>query len=169
MLPDADLLLQTHRTVTHSLGATALVLIVAAVVTGWVTRVESRESGVGSRESRVESRGRFVIWCAVTCAVAHASHILLDWMGADYFEPAGIQALWPMSDRFFISGWDVFARIERRDPFALPVVVSNVKAVLQEIAIMAPFVWAAWRFRERSCNGAAVSRPTESGMSRADL
>ena len=36
--PDADLFLSTHRTATHSMTAVAMVTIVAAVVTGWVTR-----------------------------------------------------------------------------------------------------------------------------------
>src|ERR1051325_9843853 len=38
VLPDVDLLFyRWHRTVTHSIGATLLVMIIAAVVTGKVT------------------------------------------------------------------------------------------------------------------------------------
>src|SRR5579884_2398360 len=93
MLPDADLLVAgAHRTATHSLTATAVIFIVAAAVTGQVTRWRT----------------------ATLCAVAQASHLLLDWLGADNFAPRGIQLLWPWSDRWFISNLDVFRQTARR-------------------------------------------------------
>jgi inner membrane protein len=167
-LPDADLLIPGfHRRATHSIGATILVTIVAAVVTAWVTRsrqsaVASRQSAVGSRQSRVTSHrlvashqsivsGPSAILAAVlVCAAAHASHVVMDWLGADWFAPPGIQALWPFSSDWYISGWDLFARVERRDPFSPRTMISNLWAVAREIALVAPIVVAAWWVRKAS-------------------
>jgi hypothetical protein len=125
-LPDADLLVpHFHRMATHSLGATALVIIFAAVVTGQVTS---------------PIPWRFVLGLGA----AHASHVLLDWLGADRFDPAGIQALWPLSRHFYISGWDVFPTTERRllgNPQAL---IINARALFAEVVIVGPVVVASW-------------------------
>src|SRR5687767_590674 len=65
VLPDLDLVhYSLHRTVTHSVGATLVIMIIVAGVTGWVT---------GSIGWRV----------ALVVGAAHASHILLDWLGVD--------------------------------------------------------------------------------------
>src|SRR5262245_5960042 len=62
VLPDLDLLYQPiHRSFTHSLGSAILVMIVAAVVTGKVTR-----------------RGSVIL--GLICAAAWGSHIVLDWL-----------------------------------------------------------------------------------------
>jgi membrane-bound metal-dependent hydrolase YbcI (DUF457 family) len=158
-VPDADLLLRGfHRRATHSLGATILVTIVAIVVTGWVIR--SRQSPVGSRQSAVNSRqstvgspqaaGGRVVWQVVLlCALAHASHLVTDWLGADTYDPSGIQALWPFSDGWYISGWDLFARVERRNPLSWPTMVANLLAVVREIAILGSLVTVLWWMRSR--------------------
>jgi len=130
-LPDADLLIPgIHRGVSHSIGATAFLMIIAAVVTGWVT-------------GRVQWR-----WVALIGA-AHASHILMDWMGTDRFPPAGLQALWPFSRDFYISGWDLFPPTERR--LYLPGAFwINMRAFLTEVAITLPiaaFTYVATRTR----------------------
>jgi membrane-bound metal-dependent hydrolase YbcI (DUF457 family) len=143
-LPDADLLLGAHRTWTHSVGATAFVFIVAAVVTGWVHRNQHPSTGAAVGPHLSAGGLPAVVWVAAACAAAQASHILLDWLGTDRYSPPGIQALWPFSDRYFLSGWDVFARIERRSPLSVPTMVSNAKAGLQEIAIMGPIVGLLW-------------------------
>src|SRR5690349_1255335 len=81
-LPDADLLYPgIHRGVTHSIGATALLMIVTAAVTGWVT-------------GKIQWR-----WVLLVGA-AHASHIVLDWLGTDRYPPPGLEALWPFSRQF---------------------------------------------------------------------
>ena len=49
-------------------------MIIAAVVTGWVTRHRVRDAGAS----------------AVICAAAYASHLLLDWLGTDRYAAA-----WP--------------------------------------------------------------------------
>ena len=79
--------LPIHRTVTHSVGAVALTMIIAAAVTGWVTRRVKVKVG-----TRLKYLG-----VAVICAAAYGSHLLLDWLGADRKAAYGIQALWPFS------------------------------------------------------------------------
>lgn len=133
-LPDADLLYPPlHRAVTHSVGSALVVLIIATVVTGWVT-------------------GKRALHFGLLCGLAWASHILLDWLGADPTPPRGIKALWPFSDQWFISGVDLFRGTERRHLFTTASVVYNLKAVAQEVAILAPipFFIASWRARRRS-------------------
>ena len=130
--PDLDLIVQPmHRTATHSVGAVALVMIVAIAVTGWVRR---RQVG------RVGQVGQVGWGLAVVCTAAYASHLLLDWLGSDPSWPAGIQALWPFSLRWFISGWNVFPYIERREMLSSTSIIINTKAIAGEIAIMAPIV-----------------------------
>jgi inner membrane protein len=140
VLPDADLIyLPIHRTVTHSIGATILVTILAIAVTGKVTR--------------------HVAWGLVLmCAAAHVSHLLLDWLGADPSWPFGIQALWPFSHSWFISGWNLFPSTERRHVFSAASIAVNLKAAAWEIAIMGPIVLALglWRRRgDASCTHGA--------------
>src|SRR5258705_7969910 len=113
-MPDADLVYSTiHRGVSHSIGATALLMIIAAVVTGWVT-------------GRVQWR-----W-VILIGAAHASHILMDWLGTDRYPPPGLEALWPFSRKFYISGWDIFPATERR--VYLPGAwLTNVRALVAEV------------------------------------
>lgn len=127
-IPDADLLIpHFHRTATHSLTATALVLIIAAGVTGKVTA----------------RRAWAFVWAL---AASHASHLLLDWLGVDRFTNPGIQLLWPFSDTFYISDVNLFPPVERRimrpDAFGV-----NLTAALTEIALMGPIAAAAWFVR----------------------
>ena len=121
-LPDLDLLYQPiHRSITHSLGSTIIVTIVATLVTGWVTG--KRSLGVG-----------------LLCGIAWGSHTLLDWLGADPNPPRGIQALWPFSHRWFISGWDIFRGTERRRIFSTASMLYNARAIVREIVVLAPIV-----------------------------
>lgn len=131
-LPDVDLLYQPiHRAVTHSVGSTILITIIATAVTGWVT-------------------GRRSIGFGLLCGLAWGSHLVLDWMGADPTPPRGIKALWPFSDQWFISGWDVFRGTERRQLFTASSMIYNAKAVAQEIGIVGSvaLVLAWWRRRQ---------------------
>src|SRR5262245_8527125 len=69
---DLDLLFPaTHRTITHSVTAVAIVSIVAIVVTGKV--ISTRRFAPRSMQARI----------VAACAIAYASHLLLDWLGAD--------------------------------------------------------------------------------------
>jgi membrane-bound metal-dependent hydrolase YbcI (DUF457 family) len=128
-LPDIDILFPGwHRAVTHSVGFVILTFIVAAGVTGWVT-------------------GRIAWRIALLCAGAYATHLLLDWLGADHFAPYGIRALWPFDDGWYISGIEVFRQTARRHLFSVDTVMTNVKAIAQETAILGPIVFLLWLVR----------------------
>lgn len=123
-LPDADLLYQPiHRAVTHSIGSTLLVTIVATAVTGWVT-------------------GRGSLGFGLFCGLAWGLHAALDWLGADPTPPRGIKVLWPFAEGWFISDLDIFRGTERRQLFTWPSIVYNLMAVAQEVAILAPITGA---------------------------
>lgn len=140
MLPDADLLFPgAHRTATHSITAAVLMFIVAAAVTGQVTRFRPRRFGSWARLRN-----------ATLCCLAYASHLLLDWLGADHFPPFGIQLLWPFSDRWFISNLDLFRQTARRQFLTAPIIRQNAIAVAQEIAILAPILVALWLIRVKA-------------------
>jgi membrane-bound metal-dependent hydrolase YbcI (DUF457 family) len=133
VLPDLDLLYPPmHRAATHSIGATILVTIIAAGVTGWVT-------------GRINWRIAFV------CAAAYASHILTDWLGTDRnYAPYGIQMFWPFDKGWYISGWDVFPPVERRNPFSAATIRTDIAAAIREIVILGSVVVAIWFARKRS-------------------
>ena len=130
--PDLDLLLPNwHREGTHSLTAVALVFIIAAGVTGWVT-------------------GRVAWRTALVCAAAYATHLLLDWLGTDNRNPPfGLQILWPWRADWYISGLNLFLGTERLHPFSPEWIARNTKALLMELALLGPIVTAAWLLRVR--------------------
>ena len=76
--------------------------------------------------------------------------------------PYGIQALWPFSDTWYISGWIVFQRIERGRLFSESTLRLNVLAVAREIAILAPIAIVIWLVRVKALAGLAAQ------MSRGD-
>jgi hypothetical protein len=131
--PDLDLVWPAaHRMATHGVGATLLLMIITIVVTGWVT-------------------GRVQWLWVLMVGAAHASHILLDWLGHDTRPPFGIEALWPFSDAFYVSGWDVFPPTERRVliyPWST-IVMVNLRAALFELALMGPIAALAWVARRK--------------------
>jgi membrane-bound metal-dependent hydrolase YbcI (DUF457 family) len=130
VVADFDLLVPGHhRSYTHSVTAVAFVFIVAAAVTERVTR-----------------------WrVGLICAGAYATHLLLDWLGADLTRPPfGIQVLWPFVDRFFMSGLNVFVETERRNPFSHATIVQNLWAAAREVAILGPVVAALWLVRVKT-------------------
>jgi len=135
--PDLDLLVPgLHRTVTHSVGAIIFTTIIAAGVTGWVTRKSGWKTSA-------------VFRIAAICGAAYASHILLDWLGSDTNPPFGIQALWPFSHQWFIAPWTIFPMTERRSFFSLAAITTNVKAVGVEVLILGPVVLALGWARSR--------------------
>jgi membrane-bound metal-dependent hydrolase YbcI (DUF457 family) len=142
-LPDIDLLyMPTHRTVTHSVPVAILLTILAVGVTGWVTPIRDwcrRCFGVES--------GTLIVGLA--CGLAWSSHILLDWLGADANPPYGVQAFWPFSDRWFLSGMNVFPGTERRDPLSMRAMLINLRAAVQETLTMGSVAAAAWWFSTR--------------------
>jgi membrane-bound metal-dependent hydrolase YbcI (DUF457 family) len=137
-LPDIDLLyLPAHRIATHSLPTAILVTIIAVAVTG---RVKGDQT-VG-QEGKKEGRPSCLPGLAV--GLAWSSHVLMDWLGADASVPYGIQLLWPFSDRWYVSGWDLFPGTERRQPLGARATLINVKAAAQELAIMGSLALAVW-------------------------
>jgi membrane-bound metal-dependent hydrolase YbcI (DUF457 family) len=126
--PDLDLLLPgPHRGATHSLAAAVAVTIIAAAVTGQVTRWRT----------------------ALLCGFSYASHLLLDWLSADNYPPRGIQLLWPFSDRWFISDLDLFRQTARQQFLTAPIIRQNLIAVAQELAILLPILALVWWARRR--------------------
>jgi membrane-bound metal-dependent hydrolase YbcI (DUF457 family) len=149
MLPDADLLIPgTHRMATHSLAAAVSVFIIAASVTAKVTSVSDgvRHRGKSATVSDTVRHLR----SPVILSLAYASHLLLDWLGADFFPPRGIQLLWPFSDRWMISGWDIFRQTARRQFLTAPIIRQNALAVAQELAILLPIVLVLWLIRVKA-------------------
>jgi len=139
---DLDLLVGGHRTVTHSVGAVFVVVLFAAAMA-------------------LKAR-RPVVRIALMCAGAYATHLLLDWLAVDPNPPYGITLLWPFSDRWFISGLDLFLPTERRIP-TLPwseVVGVNARAIARELLMLGPIVAALGLVRVKALAGLApqVSR-----------
>jgi len=139
-LPDADLLTPwPHRTVTHSIGAVVMIFIIATLVTRWVT---------------VRQGARIVL----ACTVAYASHLLLDWLAIDDHWPYGLQILWPLSDRWFISRWDIFLQTARPHVFSAAAMAVNLRAATREVLILGPILGLVWIARwGRAFGRAAVS------------
>ena len=90
---------------------------------------------------------------AIACVAAYASHLLLDWLQADPTPPLGIQALWPVSSRWFLSGWDLLRPTERRHMFEPATIQRNIIALVQEVVILGPVAVAAWLVRVKALAG----------------
>jgi hypothetical protein len=134
VLPDADLLFPiAHRTATHSVAAVAAVALMM-IVASWVT-------------------GKVTARVALACVAAYASHILLDWLQADPNPPLGVQALWPMSSTWFLSGWDLLRPTERRHMLDPATMRRNIVAIVQEVVIVGPVAAAMWLVRVKALAG----------------
>lgn len=113
LAPDLDLLVGSHSTYTHSVGAVAMVFVAAWAV---------------SRRPRV----------AAAVAAAWASHLLLDWLGSDTSPPIGIMALWPLNREHYQSSLYVFDAISRRYWLVEQFVWGNLTAALKEVLVLGP-------------------------------
>jgi len=131
--PDLDLLVRRHRTITHSIGAVILVALVAGVIAAHRSRPISR--------------------VALMCAGAYLTHLVLDWLSADSYLPYGIQALWPFSRSWYISGWDLFRETARLHPLAAVEISQNVTALALELAILGPVALGVWLVRVKALAG----------------
>jgi len=143
--PDIDLVLlpfnsEGHRTVTHSVGAVLFVGLFAAAMAVRARRPVAR--------------------VALMCAVAYATHLLIDWLGADNFPPRGLQLLWPFSHAWYISDWDAFRQTARRQITSGAIIRLNLLAIAQEIAILLPIVVALWSVRVKALAGLATELPS---------
>ena len=119
LVPDLDLLAGTHRGPTHS--------VTAAGVAGILVWLFARNRRL-----------------ALAAAAAYATHIFLDWLGADSSPPLGLTALWPLSHRYYESGLHFFPAVTRR--LHIPGFwAQNLRAALFEIAVLLPpFLIALW-------------------------
>ena len=136
ILPDLDLAFHAHRSVSHSLFAVALMTIISAAVTGWVTR-------------------RPVWRVAFMCGSAYGTHLLMDWLAVDTYLPYGLQVFWPFSHTWYISGMDLFAQTERRLLFSARSIRINLTAMGWETAILLPIVVLLWLVRVKALAGLA--------------
>jgi hypothetical protein len=119
LAPDLDLLVGTHSTYTHSVGAVALVTVIAWLVT---------------RDARLTA----------AIGAAWGSHLLLDWLGSDTRDPIGIMALWPFSTGHYQSNLYVFDAISRRYWMPEQFIWGNLRAAAREVAILLPVLGAAY-------------------------
>jgi hypothetical protein len=129
MTPDLDILAGSHRTYTHSAGATVAVGFIA-----WAA---------------LRRHTPLAAHLAVTIAAAYGSHVLLDWLGKDSSTPPGLMALWPMSSHFYISGVDLFAEVSRRYWKPDEFIFGNLRAAGRELLILSPMAAGAWLLRSR--------------------
>jgi membrane-bound metal-dependent hydrolase YbcI (DUF457 family) len=129
LAPDADILLASHRTFTHSIGAVA----VSAVACGAIAR----------------ALGIPALSTALAGGLVVASHVVLDWLGHDSSTPQGLMALWPFSTAYFYSGVDLFADVSRRYWKPDEFIVKNAVSVARELLILGPPAAAAWWWRRR--------------------
>jgi LexA-binding, inner membrane-associated putative hydrolase len=140
--PDLDLALGNHREITHSIGAVVIVGLCAATLAAGARRPVTR--------------------IALMCAAAYGSHLLLDWLGTDNYPPRGIQLMWPFNREWYISDLDVFRQTARLRIFTRGPMLTNVRAILQEIAILLPVLVVLWRARAASVRiEAATSLPPQ--------
>ena len=139
VVPDIDLVLRIHRTFTHSLSAAIVV-------------------GLGAAAIAIKAK-RPVARVALMCSGAYATHLLLDWLAADRFPPYGIQLLWPFSERWYISGWNLFGTTERRHFLTAAVIGENLRTVAKEIAILGPLLVGLWLVRIKALSGFGAKLP----------
>ena len=133
VIPDLDLIFGIHRTFTHSIGAVIFVGLFAAAMAA--------------------NAGRPVARITLMCAAAYGSHVLLDWMAVDRYPPAGIQALWPFTSGWYISGWDIFLQTERSHPMTAAGIQQNMAAIAREVEILLPIAIGVWLVRVKALAG----------------
>jgi inner membrane protein len=129
VLPDADLLFGAHSGPTHGIGAAVLVGLIAFAFWRGTPAVRAR--------------------AALACALAYATHILLDWLGSDSSAPIGIMALWPLSREYYESSLHVFMAISRRYWHGWAFVRQNLTAVARELLILGPVFLGVTLWRRR--------------------
>ena len=141
VVPDLDILAGVHRAHTHSIGFTAAVGVLAWLV--------------------LRARAADASALAVTLAAAYGSHAALDLLGKDTRSPQGLTVLWPFSDTYYMTGWNIFGEVSRRYWLPREFIVGNLRAVAWELAVLLPVlivVWAFWSKRTLSRRSAVDSR-----------
>ena len=131
---DLDILIQSHRSYTHSVGAAAMVAVVAWGTARWL-RPPSHSTAL-----RV----------ALTIAAAYSTHIVLDWLGKDTAVPFGLPALWPFSSSYYISNANLFMEISRRYWKPDEFIMGNLKAGAWELLVLGPIAALAWALQRNA-------------------
>jgi membrane-bound metal-dependent hydrolase YbcI (DUF457 family) len=141
--PDLDLLVGMHSGPTHGVGVAVLAASVAWLPLDLVSTSSERRR------------------LAVACALAYASHILLDWLGTDSSSPIGIMALWPFSQAYFESSLHVFPAVSRRISQPALFWSQNLRALLWEVGVLVPIVAAVIVSRRRGRSKTARTRTVQ--------
>lgn len=110
-----------HHGTTHSVGAMAVFGMVLFLAFRWVWQ-----------------RPEYV--CILALTAVYGSHLLIDWMTADFVPPIGATFLWPFSTDFFHGPFSIFLNIERRNIWQWPTLVHNLAAVLWECVLLLPIL-----------------------------
>ena len=118
-----------HRGISHSLGAMALVGLLALL---W-----GRRRGLGK-------------WLALGALAAYGSHVLLDFLNVDTRPPFGIPLLWPFSGEYMVAHHAIFPDVKRHG-FTWAIILHDLKAVGWETLLLGPLAAAAlwWRQARR--------------------
>jgi len=123
-----------HHYATHSVTAALLFGIAVAII-------------LGSRD------GGFVRIFLATSA-AYASHLLLDFFTLDTSKPYGMQLLWPLSDRFYVSPWALFMDVAKgnlNEGFMRSLLVwHNLVGMLWEAAVFVPLIFGLHVMKRRA-------------------
>lgn len=128
--PDLDLVIRSHRTYTHSIGAAIVVLVVAAIV-AWKQRVP-------------------ILRTSLVCSLACVTHVLLDWFGSDRAIQPGIMALWPFDSTFYHAPIHLFPNISRSYWLPGPFILENTIALMCELVVVGIPVVILWRVRVKT-------------------
>jgi membrane-bound metal-dependent hydrolase YbcI (DUF457 family) len=126
-VPDLDIVLGAHRGASHSAAG-----VIAAGLAGAAIAVVRRWP---------------IARTSIACALALASHVVLDWLGRDSSIPIGIPALWPFSTHYFYSGLDVFWDVSRRYWIPREFILGNLEALARELVVLGPMAALAFWFR----------------------
>ena len=124
ILPDLDILIGSHRTYTHSVGA----IVIFGLVSWGILRRGSSNAGIGT----------------AAMMAAYASHLFLDWLGKDTSRPPGLMMLWPFSSTYFLSGFDIFGEVSRRYWRLDEFIFGNLRALGWEMLVLMPVLIAGW-------------------------
>lgn len=128
--PDLDLVIRSHRTFTHSVGAAIVVMLVAAIV-AWRQRLP-------------------VLRTSLICSLACATHVVLDWVAADRATPPGIMALWPFNSTFYHAPITLFPNVSRNYWLPGQFIFENTIALICELVVVGIPVALLWRVRVKT-------------------
>lgn len=92
-------------------------------------------------------------YLALLFGCAYASHVLLDFFGADSGPPVGVPLFWPLLSGYYTSPLSLFMEIHRHERGMASFLMSgftqhNLLAAAWEITVLAPMAWWAQRLRK---------------------